>query len=84
MLIADLAKRLQANRLNLSVSESAKAAIIKNGADPLFGARPLKRYIQGHIESLLARFIIENSPEEGSTLTVDADEKGSFIIGQKQ
>ena len=78
------AKRLQANRLNLSVSESAKAAIIKNGADPLFGARPLKRYIQGHIESLLARFIIENSPEEGSTLTVDADEKGSFIIGQKQ
>ncbi len=84
LLIADLAKRLQANRLNLSVSESAKAAIIKNGADPLFGARPLKRYIQGHIESLLARFIIENSPEEGSTLTVDADEKGSFIIGQKQ
>ena len=50
----------------------------------LFGARPLKRYIQGHIESLLARFIIENSPEEGSTLTVDTDEKGSFIIGQKQ
>ena len=84
LLIADLAKRLQANRLNLSVSESAKAAIIKNGADPLFGARPLKRYIQGHIESLLARFIIENSPEEGSTLTVDADEKGSFIIGEKQ
>lgn len=84
LLIADLAKRLQANRLNLSVSESAKAAIVKNGADPLFGARPLKRYIQGHIESLLARFIIENSPEEGSTLTVDADEKGSFIIGQKQ
>ncbi|HAY19939.1 MAG TPA: type VI secretion system ATPase TssH, partial [Clostridiales bacterium] len=84
LLIADLAKRLQANRLNLSVSESAKAAIIKNGADPLFGARPLKRYIQGHIESLLARFIIENSPDEGSTLTVDADEKGSFIIGQKQ
>ena len=84
LLIADLAKRLQANRLNLSVSESAKAAIIKNGADPLFGARPLKRYIQGHIESLLARFIIENSPEEGSTLTVDADEEGSFIIGQKQ
>ena len=84
LLIADLAKRLQANRLNLSVSESAKAAIIKNGADPLFGARPLKRYIQGHIESLLARFIIENSPEEGSTLTVDADEKGSFIIGQEQ
>ena len=84
LLIANLAKRLQANRLNLSVSESAKAAIIKNGADPLFGARPLKRYIQGHIESLLARFIIENSPEEGSTLTVDADEKGSFIIGQKQ
>ena len=40
--------------------------------------------VQGHIESLLARFIIENSPEEGSTLTVDADEKGSFIIGQKQ
>ena len=46
--------------------------------------REVLGYIQGHNESLLARFIIENSPEEGSTLTVDADEKGSFIIGQKQ
>ena len=79
-----LLQTLQSVCRQTSVSESAKAAIIKNGADPLFGARPLKRYIQGHIESLLARFIIENSPEEGSTLTVDADEKGSFIIGQKQ
>ena len=71
--LRDLAKRMEARRLELSVTEAAKQAIIDNGSDPLFGARPIKRFIQGRIESLIARFIIAESPEEGATVTVDHD-----------
>ena len=76
LLLADLSKRMEAKRLKLSVTDSAKRAIIEQGSDPLFGARPLKRFIQGKIESMLARFIIRESPSEDSILTVDYDSNG--------
>ena len=79
LLLADLGNRLQARRLKLRVSEEAKQAIIDEGADPLFGARPLKRFIQGRIESLIARFIIENSPAEDSEIIVDHGVNGFEI-----
>ena len=80
LLIADLAKRLQANRLNLSVSESAKAAIIKNGADPLFGARPLKRLVQREVVDAIAAAIIDGTVREGDQVTVDVDKDGGFTV----
>ncbi len=76
LLFQDLKKRLAARGLVLSVTEAAKAYIVENGSDPQFGARPLKRYIQSHAESLLARYIIRESPEEGTELVLDADENG--------
>ncbi|MBR3178036.1 MAG: ATP-dependent chaperone ClpB [Clostridia bacterium] len=76
LLFQDLKKRLAARGLDLSVTEAAKAYIVENGSDPQFGARPLKRYIQSHAESLLARYIIRESPEEGTELVLDADENG--------
>ncbi len=69
--LADLGRRMAQRRLNLSVTDAAKQAIIDNGSDPLFGARPIKRFIQGHLESLIARHIIAEAPEEGTTVTVD-------------
>ena len=69
--LRDLARRMGERRLELAVTDAAKTAILENGTDPLFGARPIKRFIQGRIESLIARFIIAESPEEGSTVTVD-------------
>ena len=60
-------------RFVAAVAPAARDEIIREGSDPLFGARPLKRYIQSKVESLLARHIIAASPKEGSTLTVDAD-----------
>lgn len=80
LLIGDLAKRMQSRNLNLSVSERAKEGIIELGADPMFGARPLKRFIQGRIESLLARYIIENSPADGTLIHVDYEPCG-FKVG---
>ena len=79
LLIKDLARRMKNNDLELAVTDSAKQAIITEGADPLFGARPLKRFIQGRIESLIARFIIENTPSEGSTIKVDHDSNGFTV-----
>ena len=65
---------------NLTVTDGARDLIIAEGSDPLFGARPLKRYIQSKVESLLARHIIAASPKEGSTLTVDVDEDGKLTV----
>ena len=74
LLLKDLEGRMAARGLKLAVTDAARDEIIREGSDPLFGARPLKRFIQSKVESLLARHIIANSPKEGSTLTVDADQ----------
>ena len=79
LLFNDLKKRLSARGLALTVTDAAKEFIVENGSDPQFGARPLKRYIQSHAESLLARYIIRESPAEGTTLTLDAAESGLTV-----
>ena len=80
LLLRDLEGRMSARGLKLSVTDAARDEIIREGSDPLFGARPLKRYIQSKVESLLARHIIANSPREGSILTVDVDENGQLTV----
>jgi ATP-dependent Clp protease ATP-binding subunit ClpB len=79
LLFKDLEKRLESRSYRLEVTEAAKAYIVENGSDPQFGARPLKRYIQSHAESLLARYIIRESPAEGTTLTLDVDANGLTV-----
>jgi ATP-dependent Clp protease ATP-binding subunit ClpB len=79
LLMKDLASRLEARSYHLSVTDAAKAYIVENGSDPQFGARPLKRFIQSHAESLLARYIIRESPAEGTTLTLDVGETGLTV-----
>ncbi|MBQ1564732.1 MAG: ATP-dependent chaperone ClpB [Clostridia bacterium] len=79
LLFKDLEKRLEGRSYHLSVTDAAKRYIVENGSDPQFGARPLKRFIQSHAESLLARYIIRESPAEGTTLTLDADENGLIV-----
>ena len=79
LLFKDLEKRLEGRSYHLNVTEAAKAYIVENGSDPQFGARPLKRFIQSHAESLLARYIIRESPAEGTTLTLDADANGLTV-----
>ncbi|MBQ6426619.1 MAG: ATP-dependent chaperone ClpB [Clostridia bacterium] len=77
--IADLKKRLMQKQLSCEVTKEAKRYIIEAGADPLFGARPLKRFIQSHVESLIARYILSEDPEPDSVLTVDYDGQKLFI-----
>ena len=71
-----LAARLKAEGLDLEVTEKARGYIADNGYDNVYGARPLKRFIQKYAETPIAKYIIMNDPESGSKLTLDADENG--------
>ena len=80
LMLADLRRRLADKQLNLVVTDAAKNAIIDGGYDPIYGARPLKRYIQAHVETMIAKEIIGGAHVAGDTLTVDADANGQLIL----
>ncbi len=80
LMLADLRGRLEEKQLHLTVTDAAKNAIIDGGYDPIYGARPLKRYIQAHVETMIAREIIAGTHSAGDTLTVDADENGCLYL----
>ena len=79
LLIADLNKRLAARQLKVDVTDAAKEYIVDEGSDPLYGARPLKRYIQGRVETLLARKIIASDIEPDTVLVIDRNENGLYV-----
>ena len=80
LMLADLRCRLADKQLNLTVTDAAKNAIIDGGYDPIYGARPLKRYIQAHVETMIAKEIIGGAHTAGDTLTVDADADGKLFL----
>ena len=80
LMLTDLRKRLADKQLNLVVTEAAKNSIIDGGYDPIYGARPLKRYIQSHVETMIAKEIIAGAHGAGDTLTVDADAEGKLYL----
>ena len=67
-----LRKRLSDRSLNLVITPEAKSLIIDRGYDPLYGARPMRRYLQSSVETLIARTILRGDLNTGATLTVDA------------
>ena len=73
ILISFLSKRLAEKQLKLSVTDRAKDFIIEHGYDPVYGARPLKRYIQSKVETLLARVMLSGELKPNSTLITDAE-----------
>ena len=79
LMIKDLSRRLEDKRLEVTVTEAAKDYIIDNGYDPIYGARPLKRFIQSKVETLIARAIIADKLKEGDKLTVDCDGNGLVL-----
>ncbi|MEN6636164.1 MAG: AAA family ATPase, partial [Clostridiaceae bacterium] len=79
LLIADLNKRLAARQLKVDVTDAAKEYIVTEGSDPLYGARPLKRYLQSKVETLLARKIIATDVAPDTTLVIDKGDAGLYI-----
>jgi len=75
-----LIDRVAARRLTLEVTETARAALAREGFDPAFGARPLKRVIQRELGDRLAVALLEGRFSEGDTITVDLDTHGDFTL----
>ena len=69
--VKEISERLKEQRINVKVTEAATEQIIEQSFDPVYGARPIKRFIQSNIETLIARKMIENDIEPDSTVTVD-------------
>ena len=78
--IADMNKRLADRELKVELTEQAKEFVTENGYNPVYGARPLKRYIQKNIETLAARIILGDGVRAGSTIVVDVSEQGDRLI----
>ena len=78
--IADMNKRLADRELKVELTEQAKEFVTENGYDPVYGARPLKRYIQKNIETLAARIILGDGVRAGNTIVVDVSEQGDRLI----
>ncbi len=76
LMLEKLKKRLSAQQLNFEITDSAKEKIIEGGYDAVFGARPLKRYIESHVETAVAKVILEGNIKENDTIKVDADGYG--------
>lgn len=75
LLTADLERRLREQQLHVQITPAAKAYIIDTAYDPVYGARPLKRFLQSKVETMLAKKLIGGDVEPDSTLTVDFDGK---------
>ncbi|HEX3265670.1 MAG TPA: AAA family ATPase, partial [Candidatus Limnocylindrales bacterium] len=80
LLIADLQRRLAGQDLILELTPAARALVAREGTDPTFGARPLKRTIQRLVENPLARALIEGRFKPGQTISVDADPVGTTLV----
>lgn len=83
LLLASLKERLAEKRIGLEVTESAKDYIAEQGYDPVYGARPLKRYLQHSVETMLAKKMIANEFGQGDTAIVDFDGEGLTIYARK-
>ncbi|WP_418417629.1 ATP-dependent chaperone ClpB [Blautia sp.] len=82
LMVAELDQRLSDQELSLTLTEAAKEQVVENGYDPVYGARPLKRYLQNYVETLAARKILSGDVHAGDTLELDVRD-GKFIINVK-
>lgn len=84
LLMADLNKRLVDKEITVELTDTAKQFITDNGYDPVYGARPLKRYLQKHVETLAAKLILADGVRAGDTILIDVkDGKLSASAVQK-
>ena len=79
LLIKDLERRLDDKHISLNVTQSAKDYLINNGYDEVYGARPLKRFVQKKLETLIAKNILANKILPNTTITVDCKDDELFI-----
>ena len=74
LLIKDINRRLADRQLEIELTDEAKKFVVDHGYDPMYGARPLKRYLQKHVETLVARVILGDGVREGDTILVAVED----------
>ena len=82
LLVKDIDNRLADRDINLELTDNAMQQIIDAAYDPVYGARPLKRYLQKHVETLAARFLLEDKVQEGETILIDVQD-GKYVASVK-
>ncbi len=82
LMVQELDRRLSDQELSLELTDSARSHVIEEGYDPVYGARPLKRYLQKYVETLAARKILSGDVHAGDTLVLDVQD-GNFIVKVK-
>ena len=82
--VADVNKRLADRELKLRLTDAAKVFITDHGYDPVYGARPLKRYLQKNVETLAARIILADGVGEGSVIVIDVDPQGDHLTAKAE
>ena len=81
LVVANLNKRLADRELTIELTDEAKKYVADNGYDPVYGARPLKRYLQKHVETLAAKVILEGKVNMGDTIIFDVKD-GELVVKQ--
>ena len=71
LMLADVNRRLTERELSIELTDEAKQFVVDNGYDPVYGARPLKRFLQKHVETLAARLILADRVHTGDTILID-------------
>ena len=82
LMVKELSNRLADQELSLELTDAARTQVIENGYDPVYGARPLKRYLQNYVETLAAKKILSGDVHAGDTLVLDVKD-GAFVINTK-
>lgn len=80
LIVADINNRLQDREISIQLTKEAQSYIVDNGYEPAYGARPLKRYIQKHVETLAARLILADGVKAGDVILIDVDEKKEELV----
>ncbi len=83
LMMADLNSRLKDRELSVELSDAATAFIVEHGYDPVYGARPLKRFLQKHVETLSAKLILADEVQMGDVIYIDVEE-GQLVASAKR
>ncbi len=84
LIIKDINRRLADKELAIRISDRARQFIVENGYDPIYGARPLKRYIQKHVETLAAKLILSDAVKTGDTILIELDASGNALTAIRE
>jgi len=84
LLIQDVNKRLVEREVSVELTEAAKEHVVEGGYEPMYGARPLKRYLQKHVETLAAKLILEGNVGRGDVILIDMQDGVLAAVAKEQ